>query len=206
MGVAVGRNQPEVFAFMGYTTDFKGSLAFDRPVAKEHADYIRAFNKSRRMKRDPHHAEKLPDPIRIAANLPIGIDGGYFVGSYDMNYGQSRTPDILDFNTPPGQLVYSIGDIGGFNSYWENKQKMIEAGECQPGLWCQWTVSEDNLRLEWDGGEKFYEYVAWLKFIIKNFTEKWGYTLNGVIKFKGEDPADKGKIQVFDNVVTLIKK
>ena len=87
--------------------------------------------------------EKRPDPIRKAAGLPVGIDGGYFVGEggiagqgHDRWVGGKYTlPDgVKDFNASPRD---------------------------QPGLWCQWIPSEDSKSIEWDGGEKFYDY-DWL--------------------------------------------
>lgn len=71
----------------------------------------------------------------------------------------------------------------------------------QPGLWCQWVINENN-ELEWDGGEKFYNYVDWLQFLIDNFFSKWGCVLNGKIKYRGEDYSDRGYIEVIDNNVT----
>ena len=37
---------------MGYTTDFNGSLSFNKPVDEWLVDYIDKFSKTRRMKRD----------------------------------------------------------------------------------------------------------------------------------------------------------
>lgn len=187
---------------MGYTTDFEGSLSFDRPLTKEHADYLRAFAETRRMKRDAAKAELLPDAIRIAAGLPIGTDGAFFVGSAGFR-GQDRDVSVIDYNTPPGQSDYRDKD---FNEVWNENERRAKHGECQPGLWCQWTVSEDNTKLEWDGGEKFYHYIEWLNYIINNFTAPWGYKLNGEISWVGEDDQnDRGKIVVVDNdVKTLV--
>jgi hypothetical protein len=39
----------------------------------------------------------------------------------------------------------------------------------QPGLWCQWEPTEDGTQIVWDGGEKFYEYRAWLQYLIDHF-------------------------------------
>jgi hypothetical protein len=72
----------------------------------------------------------------------------------------------------------------------------------QPGLWCSWAPTEDGEGIEWDGSEKFYEYVKWLKYIIKNFIQPWGYTLNGEVEWEGEENTDMGKIVVKDNKVT----
>ena len=72
-----------------------------------------------------------------------------------------------------------------------------------PGTWCQWTI-EDGV-LQWDGGEKFYNYVEWLRYLIDNFFEKWNIKLNGTIKWRGEYMSDIGKIIVEDNKVTVIE-
>lgn len=70
-----------------------------------------------------------------------------------------------------------------------------------PGYYCQWVV-DDLGRLEWDGGEKFYEYVEWLRYLVVTFFEPWGYTLEGKIRWRGEEFNDNGTIFVADNVVT----
>ena len=57
---------------MGYTTKFEGCFTLDKPLAPEHAAYLKAFNATRRMKRDQFKAAELPDPIRDAAGLPLG--------------------------------------------------------------------------------------------------------------------------------------
>lgn len=31
-----------------------------------------------------------------------------------------------------------------------------------PGIWCQWIINSNN-KLEWNGAEKFYYYVEWLR-------------------------------------------
>lgn len=71
-----------------------------------------------------------------------------------------------------------------------------------PGFWCQWVPTEDGWGIEWDQGEKFYEYVEWLRYIIQHLLQPKGYVLNGEINWSGEDSEDLGKIIVKDNVVT----
>lgn len=73
----------------------------------------------------------------------------------------------------------------------------------QPGLWNQWIPSSDGKGIEWDGGKKFYDYVKWLEYIIKNFLIPWGYTLNGNVKFQGENSEDRGIITVANNIVKM---
>jgi hypothetical protein len=184
---------------MGYTTDFNGSFTSDRPFEQHHADYLRAFNATRRMKRNPEIAEKIPDPIRINAGLPIGPDGCFFVGSTE-NFGQNNDASVIDHNSAPGHIPYSSGME--FEKRYSKNQQAIDNGFAQPGLWCQWTVSEKGDEIVWDEGEKFYEYINWLKYIINNFIGPWGYILNGIVEWSGEEQGDVGRIVVTNNAVT----
>jgi hypothetical protein len=74
-------------------------------------------------------------------------------------------------------------------------------------LWCQWEVSNKASNkqqvLAWDGGEKFYNYTEWLKYLINHFFSKWGVMLNGSIEWEGEESSDKGIIVVEDNQVKI---
>lgn len=74
-----------------------------------------------------------------------------------------------------------------------------------PGIWCDWTVTEDNHGIEWNGSEKFYEYTAWLKYLIEMYLKPWGYVLDGEVQFEGEDDDDHGCIIVDDNHAMLCK-
>lgn len=76
----------------------------------------------------------------------------------------------------------------------------VEAGK--PGFWCQWRPTQDGEGLEWDGGEKFYNYTEWLNYIVENFLKPWGLTLNGTVHWRGEEFGDNGKIEVDNNVIT----
>ena len=158
---------------MGYTTDFWGRVELDHPLTDEHAAYLRAFNQTRRMARREDLAVLYSDPIREAVGLPVGPEGGYFVGGEGF-MGQDGDNSVTSYNDPP-------------------------AG--QPGLWCQWVPSEDGSAIEWDQGEKFYDYVAWMKYLINHFLKPWGYVANGEIQFQGEDEDDRGILVVKDNRV-----
>lgn len=176
---------------MGYDTDFKGHFKLDKNLSTAHANYLLAFAYTRRVKRKGW--KKLSDPIREAVGLPPGVEGGYYVGSCaDGNWGQNATPDVIDNNVPP---------------------------KGQPGLWCQWTpgidghpkrypVPPEDLEglnsICWDGGEKFYNYVEWLEYIISHFLGPWGYFLNGEVEWVGEDEEeDTSKIIVKNNGVSV---
>jgi hypothetical protein len=103
------------------------------------------------------------------------LDGDYGVEGEFFNQ-DIEDRSVLDYNTPP---------------------------KTQPGLWCQWIIN-DNGELEWDGGEKFYNYVEWLEYLINNFFKKWGVVLNGSIRWRGDSFDDIGTIKVNDNVVSVI--
>lgn len=158
---------------MGYTTYFDGAFNLDRPLAPEHAVYLMAFGSTRRMVRDAALTAKRPDPLREAVGLPVGQEGGYFVGEAGFR-GQEHTPDIIDHNTPP---------------------------QGQPELWCQWIPDEDGTAIVWDEGEKFSHYIEWLQYLIDHFLTPWGYTLSGEVTWNGEESADFGKIVVVSSSV-----
>lgn len=90
-----------------------------------------------------------------------------------------KDPDIIDYNRPPST---------------------------QPGLWCHWMPSDDRMGIEWDTGEKFYFYIKWIIYIIKNFLKPKGYVLNGDVAFSGTSPDDRGTIRIIDNIVFVVKK
>lgn len=74
-----------------------------------------------------------------------------------------------------------------------------------PGGYCQWVPTHDARGIEWDRGEKFYQYVEWLDWICRVLLSSWGRKLSGSVKWQGESRDDKGVITVVDNVVTVGK-
>jgi hypothetical protein len=158
---------------VGYHTHFEGLFRLDRPLAPEHKAYLEAFCHTRRMRRNAKKASQLPDPVRESARLPIGPQGGYFVGGGGWK-GQDEDNSILDYNRPP----------------WG-----------QPGLWCQWIPTEDGNAIHWDGGEKFYDYVEWIGYLIEHFLLPWGYRLSGEVLWEGEEFEDRGVIAIENNEV-----
>ena len=73
------------------------------------------------------------------------------------------------------------------------------------GFYCQWIPTEDGRAIEWDGGEKFYDYVEWLKYLIDKFLVPNGYNLNGCVQYQGEEVGDCGTLLVNNCVVTTTK-
>lgn len=178
---------------MGYTTEFEGQFTLDKPLTKGQIMFLVAFSETRRVKRNEFLAVKMNDPARDAAGLPVGKDGCYFVGGKGL-MGQSKDSSVVDYNCPP---------------------------EGQPGLWCHWAPSlpfvsfkeerpeehyENVTTIEWDGGEKFYNYTEWLEYIIAHFLIPWGHNLNGEVDWYGDDVDDRGTITVKDNVFTAVSE
>ena len=75
----------------------------------------------------------------------------------------------------------------------------------KPGYNCDWVATEDGTAIEWNGSDKFYDYVEWLVYIIDHFLAPWDYKLNGEVTWRGEEPDDRGKIVVKNNFVTTNK-
>ena len=108
----------------------------------------------------------------------FGVQGEFYVfGGGD--FGQDRETNIVDYNEPPST---------------------------QPSLWNQWTPSDDRMGIEWDCGEKFYNYTEWLVYLIHKILAPNGYVLNGVVEYSGEEVGDVGEIVVVDNRVFVREK
>jgi hypothetical protein len=201
---------------MGYSTDFTGCFSMSRPLTDTEKEYINGMSHTRRMKRDVNilmevFKGKYGNPF-ATGNTPediYGNDGEFFVNTDDLDdFGQGKDKSIIDYNTAPGLPTYKETENMPWQERYTIQQSLIGDGKCQPGLWCQWVIEdgtdEGTQVLVWDGGEKFYEYIPWLKYYIKKFFEPWGVKLNGEIIWEGEESEDKGKIVVVDNVVTIL--
>jgi hypothetical protein len=70
-----------------------------------------------------------------------------------------------------------------------------------PGIWCQWVYDQKWNTIKWDGGEKFYEYVKWIKYLIKEVFAPKGYVINGDVEWQGDEDDDKGLICIKNNKV-----
>ncbi|MFW5887889.1 MAG: hypothetical protein ACOCUH_03720 [Bacteriovoracia bacterium] len=159
---------------MGYDTTFEGAFGISPVLKPEHQKYLKAFSETCRVKRNSDLVKNLEDPIREAVGLPVGEDGGYFVNA-DGFMGQNEDSSVIDYNRPPKN---------------------------QPSLWNQWIPSEDGTMIVWNEGEKFYDYVEWIQYLVDHFLIPWGYTLNGEVIWSGEEESDTGKIEIVDNKIT----
>lgn len=120
----------------------------------------------------------LNETRRMARRQPdsFGIQGEFYVDGEGF-FGQGSTEDIINNNRPPST---------------------------QPGLWCQWSATDEET-IEWDEGEKFYYYTEWLVYLIEKVLKPNGYTVNGEVLWSGEETGDTGKIIVTDNVVETLE-
>lgn len=160
---------------MGYDTDFWGSFSFNKPVDEKLAEYINQFSLVRHMRRSNSLIKQLyPNWRELCYNGELGVDGEYFLGQCD-SLDDYTDLSVLDCNHPT---------------------------ESQPSLYCQWVI-ERRGELIWDGNEKFYDYVEWLRYLIERFFAPNGYVLEGSVEFSGEDPNDHGIITVSDNVIKV---
>ena len=163
---------------MGYSTDFRGALKPDKPFTPELTNFLNEFAGVRHMRRDPEIIKKeFPKWKKMCFNGELGNDGEYFIGGKG-DFGADFDPSVLNINYPP---------------------------ETQPGLWCQWVVDE-NGNIAWDQNEKFYNYIEWLEYIIKNFIEPSGYIVSGMIEWQGENWDDRGLIIVRKNQIEVKTK
>ena len=167
---------------MGYTTDFSGNFQLSRKLTKKEQTFLESFSRSRRMARDPYELMKVykgkhgnPHPTDKTAVGIYGREGEYFAHD-DGNFGQDDNTGIKNYNSSGGSM---------------------------PGLWCQWVPAGDDNEIEWDGNEKFYNYVEWIKWLIEHFFSKWKIKVNGTVYWYGEDRDDTGRIIITKNVVRV---
>jgi hypothetical protein len=192
---------------MGYYSSFEGQFKLNKPLSPEHREYLQKFAETRRMRRDNTKLEAIPDPVREKVKLPLGEEGAYFIGETDKApetegnpFGYAYKDSILDHNEAPGTPKDISKD---FQTNWDNRQKYIDAGKCQPGLWCEWMPNADGTEITGPEEEsKFYYSWAWLKYIVKHFLEPWGYKITGTVTREGEEQGDVEKYIAKDNKLT----
>jgi hypothetical protein len=126
--------------------------------------------------KDNEFLTKFSETRRMARRVgpEYGIEGEFYVDGTGWA-GQDSDKNVINYNRPPST---------------------------QPGLWCQWIPTDDGSELVWNGGEKFYNYVEWLDYLIDKILAPRGYTLNGECQWFGEERDDVGVIIVKNNVVT----
>jgi hypothetical protein len=173
---------------MGYDTRFRGSFKTDKPVTNEFMKYINGFNNRRHMDRNNNLIKQMdPNWQEHCFKNNLGNNGEYYL-----------VPEILENGENPPHKNFFGQDID--ISVINHNMPPVS----QPGLWCQWHMPDNNT-LEWDGGEKFYNYISWLKYLIKNFFQPENYTLTGEVEWWGEEIGDSGTIILQDNEMNIIE-
>lgn len=171
---------------MGYDTRFSGRfLVRPHPLSEAQGDYLEAFSKSRRITYDGQRLANLEGyedrKLREAAGIvSVGERGDYYVGPLI----PGAWPEM---NVAPGQLVWKETGL--------QLMPYSVPSRRQPGLWCQWIPTEDRTAIVFDEGEKFYRYVEWLEYLVKQFLTPWGYGLEGDVYWRGEAYSDVGLIR-----------
>lgn len=102
------------------------------------------------------------------------------------------------FSVSPDLTCKRIAELNRFASKRHEDPKM-------PGYYCPWIPNEEGTCIEWDGNERPYDYVEWIRYLLKTFLIPWGHTLNGKVRWDGEEQGDVGIISIENNVVTVKK-
>ena len=71
-----------------------------------------------------------------------------------------------------------------------------------PRSYMQWVPTQSLDHIVYDGNEKFYEYVDWMKWLV-NYLKSIGITADGEIDWSGERAGDTGTIVVANSEVTV---
>ncbi len=163
---------------MGYTTDFKGSfdLDFSELTDQEELDTIALLDGLANTRRMKRDLSRFTDIILPKPISDYGVEGEFYYNK-DGNRGQTTDPSVIEYNIPPST---------------------------QPSLWLQWIVNNEGTALEWDTGEKFYNYIEWLEYLIKKIFKPRGIIISGSVEYRGEDWNDHGTITIKDYIVTTI--
>lgn len=104
-----------------------------------------------------------------------GVQGEFYIS--DSKYGMNNDDSVLNYNCPP---------------------------KTQPSLWCHWLYNEEANAIQWDGGEKFYNYHLWIEYLINAIFKPKNYILNGTIEWTGETDDDEGKIIIVNNQIEIM--
>ena len=187
---------------MGYTTDFKGAFEFNKPIAPDIENYVNAFSRTRRMKRANNRIVLMdPDWQNHCWHGELGTDGEYYIVPALPPKAMRNLPDWMQSRLKVEEDGLVHDEYGQLHDF--SVENYNVPPETQPGLWCQWIIQDG--KLVWDGGEKFYRFVPWLRYLIDRFFAPSGYVLHGTVEWQGEDLEDKGLIQVIDNKITVWK-
>lgn len=131
-----------------------------------------------------------------------------FRGSFKLDKPlDEKTKDLLDKLANTRRLARDVGpEFGVDGEFCMDETAPLKYDhntppKTQPGLWCQWVYDEEENEIRWDGNEKFYNYVAWIIYIVMSILEPRDYVLNGKVEWRGEEWDDRGTITINNNQV-----
>eukprot|EP01006_Ploeotia_vitrea_P004682 TRINITY_DN115175_c0_g1_i1.p1 TRINITY_DN115175_c0_g1~~TRINITY_DN115175_c0_g1_i1.p1 ORF type:complete len:262 (+),score=36.42 TRINITY_DN115175_c0_g1_i1:43-828(+) len=218
---------------MGYTTDFTGHWTVSPALSPSAAAKLKVVTDTRRMWRKVPEIKAVVKKALIKDCRNLSLLFARFLAEKHSVSLPVVTKMICDylfvwreeeiFNNCIGfeGEFYSCEHLAGFSGLPglpPNCTKQFKQCACfvrdnntpprsQPSLWCDWQYiwDEDTHvgKIQWSGMEKFYNYVEWLRYLIKKIFREEGVRLNGTVKWQGEYEEDIGKIVVEDNVVTV---
>jgi hypothetical protein len=78
--------------------------------------------------------------------------------------------------------------------------------ETQPGQCCLWMITDEGTKLEHNTDYSLhYDYPVWLKYLIENFFDRWGYKLNGKVCYHyGNTSSNATDIIVTDSIINEV--
>lgn len=161
---------------MGYSTYFSGSFTINKKVDDETYALLEGLNRTRRMKRDPAKLAKRLKMKKKEVIEKYGDECQLYIPEGSSYESQKDTDDVVNGNEPP---------------------------KGQPGLWCGWQIQEDRKTICHDGGEKFYDYIEWIEYLINVVLKPRGYVVNDEVTWQGEESDDMGAIEVINNTVRV---
>lgn len=172
---------------MGYTTDFDGAVLIEPPLNAAEIEYLRKFSGTRRMDRE---------------------GGPYFVDGSG-SFGQGSDPDIRDHNRPPagqpGLWCQWVPTDDGRYLEWDGREKFYDSIE-----WMQYLIDHflkpnaEAFKVVTQLGSVPLEYATTQDLALyERFNQfTFDHILNGVIDAQGEDPEDRWRLVVENNIVT----
>jgi hypothetical protein len=99
----------------------------------------------------------------------------------------------------PAEVVLACYDLEGTDGRESNYEGPAKGH--MPDSYLQWKLTKDRTALKWDGGEKFYEYEAWLQWLVDYVFTPEGITVSGQVEYSGDEVKDTGTLAVVDGQV-----
>lgn len=94
---------------------------------------------------------------------------------------------------PPTEVVVRLNELDDIDGREQDDDKM-------PSGYNQWKLTPDCRHIEWDGGEKFYDYVEWLQYIIDTVLTPNDIALSGSVAYSGENASDNGILTIENGI------